>query len=319
MTSYARVEGHHATFRGLESGPVAITVHSTDWDTLAVAATVVETGENHLEIPLGITNFTVLVTNSDGDPLPDTQVDIFAPESNRGFSLYGATDPRGEIEFPRAPYEKLRAVLHHPDYGYRTEVPVELGPGDNELVELELPDPVGLRLRLVDGTVPLPGVQIRLLNPSEQYYVGFFTSDDAGLIEEAGFTDSPFVVRVNQGRYWPARAEVRGSLAGETTDVQIRRLGDLELEVRSTKGLAVRACPIELHSLEFDADAADWAAAGLLDAPDGLVTDAAGRLRLEGLPHGDYRWTVLDAAGAATTGTATVDPWAGTSVTVLVE
>ena len=149
--------------------------------------------------------------------------------------------------------------------------------------------------------------------------MGFYSSDEAGLIEEPGFCEGRFSVLVEQARYWRTLTLVHGAATDEVTDVQVRRLADVSFDVRSTSGLTVRDRPIRIESLEFETDVSAWVASGKVSAPDGLVTDSAGHLRVTGLPRGDYRWMILDANGVATEGEVTLAPWVETPVTVLID
>lgn len=66
--------------------------------------------------------------------------------------------------------------------------------------------------------------------------------------------------------------------------------------------------PLTLRSIEFDAVVASWGEAGRIEAPAGLRTDLRGELRLEGLPHGTYDWSVTLPDGRLLEGTLSVLP-----------
>jgi hypothetical protein len=100
-------------------------------------------------------------------------------------------------------------------------------------------------------------------------------------------------VDVLQSGYWRRDLFVDSTTGGDCIPLQVRRTGGLELEVRSAAGAAIVDATVELRSLEFDVDVADWIAAGRVVAPaGGLRTDTSGRVRVEGLPHGPYRASV---------------------------
>lgn len=49
--------------------------------------------------------------------------------------------------------------------------------------------------------------------------------------------------------------------------------------------------------------------AGMIaSSPANMLTDDDGRLRIGGLPHGNYRWTVESPSGDALTGELTLPP-----------
>ena len=63
--------------------------------------------------------------------------------------------------------------------------------------------------------------------------------------------------------------------------IEVRRVGSVELECTS---LGERAL--------------NWIAAGKLQGfEDGLRTDESGKLSIQGIPHGEYRWTANGSSG----------------------
>jgi hypothetical protein len=65
---------------------------------------------------------------------------------------------------------------------------------------------------------------------------------------------------------------------------------------------------IDLRSVEFETDVADWIAAGLVDGPDALVSGLDGLIRVERVPRGTYRWVMSTPAGETLEGLAEVPP-----------
>lgn len=319
LHNYARAKDGRATFKTLGLGPVFVMAYTDDWKPLGAAATVIKPGLNTLELPLEHTTFGVRLLDSEGAGIPNTTINVQAPADNHAFSLGGVTDETGRVEFVHPPYTQLEAILNHPDIGYATGIPIELSGTPGEEHVIVMPDRVGLRCRLVDQGVALPGIRVRVMAPDRRYIMAFFSSDDEGLIEGPGYCEGNFLVMVDQARYWSSEMLVRCTDADEPVDIQVHRLADVTFDVRSTSGLTVRGRAVQLHSLEFDTDVAAWIAEGLVSAPGGMVTDSAGQLELTGLPRGDYRWRVVNSAGVATEGLVTLVAWSVTPVGVLLD
>jgi hypothetical protein len=50
--------------------------------------------------------------------------------------------------------------------------------------------------------------------------------------------------------------------------------------------------PVEFKSLEFDVPVDTWLREKKIRAPGGLTTDKRGTIRVEGLPRGEYSWSL---------------------------
>lgn len=319
MNLYARFDRGEANLTGLPVGPAFLSVHDSSWNILGVSTTSIIAGLNKARVPIGSTSFSIRIASPEGAPLAGAQVNVFAPTENRGYSLYDITGSTGEVRFTHPPYEHLFATVHHPDFGYLTGVELHLSGVDSELVDIQLPLPSDLRVRLLDGPVALSGIQARLSDPHDQFLIGIFASDNTGLLEKPGFCEGEFLISVHLPNYWPTAAVVSVAASGGTTQLQVRRLADVDLELRSTSGLTVRDRPVVLHSIEFDTDVAEWIASGKVELPGGMVTDSTGHLRIQGLPRGEYRWTVFSAGGAPSSGSVKLAPWTETAVSILVD
>jgi methionine-rich copper-binding protein CopC len=67
--------------------------------------------------------------------------------------------------------------------------------------------------------------------------------------------------------------------------------------------------PLDITSVEFGESVQHWIDQARVSSSSlHLRTDADGRLRLDGLPRGDYAWSVIGADGNPVTGTFTVLP-----------
>lgn len=92
--------------------------------------------------------------------------------------------------------------------------------------------------------------------------------------------------------------QVHCSAAHEKHDVALVPLGVLACTLRDAYGAPIPNVQVALRSQDLGEDVERWVAEHRVPAPTaGLRTDADGRLRLEGLPQGDYTWRARAPAG----------------------
>ena len=76
----------------------------------------------------------------------------------------------------------------------------------------------------------------------------------------------------------------------------------------ASNGLPVAGIGVDLASLEYGTNVSELVDEGRVDAPDGLTTDRKGLVRVSGLPHGAYAWSVTTADGRVHGGRLVVLP-----------
>jgi len=205
-----------------------------------------------------------------------------------------STDSKGVAEFRGVPEHDVIIHLQHSALGRQFGT---VRDGAQEEVEVVFESDSTINLRTADGVESLEGVLCHLLDSIGRSAMTS-TSDTGGhaLFEMLG--PGRYNIRAERRDCWPADRWVEVNDGGTQVDLQMRRLGGFEIEVVSREGLAIRGQAVGLRSLEFDGDVAGWLAEQLVRSEKGLVTDATGHVRIEGLPHGPYRWTIaLDGGG----------------------
>lgn len=248
------------------------------------------------------------VLAADGEPLPGVEVLLRVPEDPSGWAFRAQTDGRGECPIPEPPAGAWSADLSHPTHGHA--VGLALAPR-GAVTELELRADAALELRVFDGTRAVPGAAITLsgLAPGHPGFLNAFCDED-GRVALHGLAPGRYVARASLIGYWPDARVVEAGEHPEEQRLELRRVGSLELElVRQEEPLAGRR--VELLAGESGARVSEWIASGLAHArPDDLRTDSQGRLRVDGLPHGAYRWIVALETGGSRSGELVV-PAAG--------
>ncbi len=256
-----------------------------------------------LTLLLGGEPFFVHVVDKKGDPIGGVQV-VIDDTQPTSMILFGTTDADGVCELRGVPPRDLFIQLSHPMRGARLNVPCNGRDGEVEVVLL---DEARLELRLVDGEIPLGEVICRLLTSMDREALAPASSKPDGTVAWEGLSPGHYRISASRSDCWPVVVEAEATAKGEAVAVQMRRLGDILCLVRNQAGLPVAGQAIGLHSLEFEVDVARWVEDGRVEAGAGLVSDQEGRVRVEGLPHGPYRWT-LSTSGEPFEGIVTTEP-----------
>ncbi len=257
------------------------------------------------------------VVDDRGRPVATASISVIS-EENAPAGAGGETDAKGECSLVGLEPGNYRVAIWHRELGYLHNVSVTLGRDTEKVTELEFAPDLDLEIQLLDGTEPLPGVHCRLWDERELYGIPSATTNENGVVKWTPLSEETFLVRISQPGYWPTDAYVTSHAEGTPTPVQVRRLGDLEVELRSVSNLSVSQLAVDLVSLEFGTNVLEWVQGGLVTSSSPVLqADATDLIRIEGLPRGDYRWTVVSAVGEAVGGVATVLPAATERVRVL--
>jgi hypothetical protein len=223
------------------------------------------------------------------------------------------TDAQGLAQL----FEARDVVFSHASIGWGYRFGLEPGDKRGGVWELKL-DPVGpLEVRVRDGAQPIAGVDVAV--GLRELFVQRPRTDAQGLARTAPLNAGRWRVRCRALGYWPTEAEVEHRRGAPPLELQVRRLCDAQFEVRSPTGADVEGLEVELESAEFKESASAWLAAGRIEASaPALRTDRDGRLRVSGLPHGNYRWSVASGGEVLASGELVLAPRAVTPIEVRV-
>jgi hypothetical protein len=215
--------------------------------------------------------------------------------------------------------DKATIMIDHPT-GRSVVSEVSVDAAKNEPVELIFDASGSVRLQVVDGETPVAAAALRFM---DTFGAGFLilqiASDENGLVlgEQLGLHE--FDVVTESSFLWPAWIRVTAEAAPTLTTFQVRRRGGMTFTVTSVAG-AVPNTAIALHNVEFDTDVASWIANGSVAASSPtLSTDEQGQLTVQGLPRGEYRWSVPASDGSTKTGTVVVPALSTVSEIVFVD
>jgi len=192
----------------------------------------------------------------------------------------------------------LVARLEQSDLGFHHGIPCD---ATKDEVELVFRCDCRLETTVRDGDTPLSGALCGILDSYGAMANTVYT-DEAGRAGHGSLGPGRYNVRVVRKDCWPVERVVEVHDGANQVVLTMRRTGALELSVTSNEGLAVPGQVVGVWSAEFDADVAHWIEQRRVRADSGLVTDQNGKVLVDGLPHGSYRWTVSLAGGAGLAG-----------------
>jgi len=157
-----------------------------------------------------------------------------------------------------------------------------------------------MQIALCDGATPVSAVGVRLSDRTRLYILADTATDEHGGVNYGPVSASDLLVDVIDPRVWREQFSVRSTQDERVTTVQVRRLGGVEIAVRNAAGALVRDAAVTLYCDDLKTDVAVWIADGRVSgASQQLATDENGKLRVNGLPRGKYRWSVGDSASGS--------------------
>lgn len=190
--------------------------------------------------------------------------------------------------------------------GERALLPVTLRL--NETTDVHVTASSALLVRLLDHDLPIRAVEVAVLDEAGLAVLNWMETSAVGTAEWTRISEGVFVVSVNYPGYFPVQVRLESSITSEEHLIQVRRTGSIAVATMAG-GAAVGGVQFDLRSMEFDKPVGQWLADGKVDSTSGaLATDSLGRVRLDGLPHGDYEWTISVAGADARMGLVHVTP-----------
>jgi len=278
----------------------------------ATEVEITETGPQRVELHLKSDAREVRVVDRNREPVVDAMVFVATQRSISNVEMRYRTDAEGRCWIRNLDVAQPWILAYDGVHGVSASRPLSsFGDGQVPIViELHADDWVCVRVQERGRVVP--GLRMSLQDPAGfACGLGTMPSDADGLVSWGPTSEGDYVVKMREFGWWPTSMNVRTGSADAPHVLQVRRLGSLAIEAKTGLGTAARGVPIGLRSVEFGAEVVDWIAERKVDAPvGGLITGEDGRLRIDGLPNGEYRWSAVDSEGRPIEGVALV-PSAG--------
>lgn len=307
----AELDGDRVELVDLIVGPASIRLLDPDGRQLAFQRIELAPGRNSARVALSKRTLRVRVVSTAGEGLSGAFVTVTAPDEDPHWRLAGHSDEWGVWTARGVPYDRILLSGHHPDHGSRSGFFAEVAGGDGD-VELVLDGEAAVRARLVDRGEPLGGVRARLRFAKADLDWRARTTSADGKLEFDRFSAGEYRLLVEQDGYWPTEALVEATADGGFVDVEVPRLGRLELQLGASSAERA-AARLDLRHEELGGSVAEWIAAGRVrSSTGGLAFADDGTLAVDGLPRGEYAWR-LEAGGGVAAGRLSV-PVGGTAV-----
>jgi hypothetical protein len=299
---------------GIEAESVTVHLLDRDWNEVSVTRGFFEgRDELHLDVHPGGAAFRFRVVDPEGAPVAGATITV-NEVATRTLFLQGSTDAEGICELHGVPASRIVAGVSHPRRGARQGIVLDGAVGEAEIV---LEKDARILLAFRDGDERVPGVECRMVNLHGQSSSLGRASGSDGTVEWKDLSTGPYRFAAERAGCWPVELEAEARRDAPLRVVQIRRLGDLVLEVQNSAGLRVAGQSVSLESVELATAVEAWLSMGRARSETGLTTDRQGRIRLAGLPHGAYRWTATTSEGSSASGTLEVEPAVSVTRTIV--
>lgn len=240
----------------------------------------------------------VLVLDRERAPIAGCGVGAIDPTAAVGWYSNAVTDARGLAALPALASARARMRFVIAGSFAVSRGPVDLSSRMDDPTEFVLDPSAELVLDLRDGSVAVAGANLVLVDwKSSDWAAGHTTSNERGEALFRGLEPgAEFEVRIGGTGLWPTTW--RGSVSeGRRVTVQVRRTGNVRLRP-TISGTPLSDTRVMLRSVEFDVDVGAWINAELVSSSSpAQSTDSLGVLSLEGLPSGEYGWTVTGPDG----------------------
>ncbi len=266
-----------------------------------------------VDFPIPSTVLRVLFIDEEEQPIPSTYVAFSKPEDPTAWQLRTRTDSNGMVELTGLRQTSVLAEVI-PSLGETSGLQIIDLTTDQDPIVVRVDTSSRLCVRLLERDQPAPGVSVSL------YSIGCFlpavtgTSDGDGCIEMTSLAPGPYRLAIESPAYWRSQHDVSASPEPAEETLQVRRTGSLRVHV-TRGGLPLGGASLELHSVEFATDVADWADELALEDGD-LSTDVDGRVTITGLPNGPYAWSVVLEGQVGSSGKVDVAPLSTTDLEV---
>jgi hypothetical protein len=191
-----------------------------------------------------------------------------------------------------------RAYLQHPELGYHYGISVDVPRLTADPIPIVFAPDQSLEMQLLDGIEPLASLPCLPIEESGFARLPLRTTDSTGVVSWTALGPGRFTVQIRQPGFWPTDAHVETLPPGQRTEVQVRRVGDLDVSVERVGSGSVAGLPLALESVEFQVPVPTWIAEDKVTSSTGSAAlDYQGRLVFIGLPRGTYRWAIEGIEG----------------------
>jgi hypothetical protein len=293
-------------------GTVAIEAVELDGTCRGFERAVVSPGSSTtLQVRLGKRPIVLRVLDSSHTELVGQMVGLHCAVDCAGWYAVQLTDAQGICRFPGMPFEEALVSVGRFPEGVMPSILLGLKDSGDKPIDIEFATDCPLEVLLLERGQPMPGVEVKADDARVPETLGLTSSDERGKATFCRVGKGSWLILITHPGYWPDRYIVSVSCDGNPIPVEIRRLGSVDLSVKTATGNPADHIAIDLYSQEKGQWVSEWIASGIVPAPSsGLRTNSDGRLRISGLPNGPFRWRVALPDGDTLEGDVTIPPQA---------
>lgn len=256
-----------------------------------------------------------------GEPVVGAWIKLLLDGDGSGWLRTLETKGDGTAELRGLPRVPVIVSVWSPNVGLAPGRVIDLAQVTQEPVELVLDPTRAMRVRALERERAVPGLDLAASDVFGVYAgLGQATTDDAGVAQWPAISDGEYIVEVDHPGWWRTRANVLIATESGVVELQVRRLGSLELRVSSALQHPIEGAELALISLEERTSVSTWIERGSVRSPTtGLRTDTTGALRIDGLPNGEFEWRVTTKDGGSKSGRVMVAPSAVTQLPIILD
>jgi hypothetical protein len=272
---------------------------------LATRSTALEPrGSTRVAISVSADSSQVSLLDRDGTPVSNVLVVTWMTDDPLGFLQFHTSDLQGQIPLANFAADRMSIVVATTSM---TSLEHVLKLDEDGPLTVRFDTRSKLNLRLLEGDQPAPHVRVVMHPPGVPNASRLKTSDTGGGVLYEGLEQGAYELRIDGNGWFPMNFEAQATPDGSPLDIAVRRRGSLEIQLTQA-GLPVTGASVALVSKTPGDDVLAWANSGLIEVqPATWTSDPQGKLRVSGLPAGDYTFSATSADGSGTVqGTATV-------------
>jgi hypothetical protein len=304
--SVGRVEGENIITLYVDGVPLTseqFTIGSDDPDKL------------QMHIKLELREFKVV--DRAGVTVPDVTLTLTLPEDTTPWFVRRTTDANGMCRFQGLSFQDVVINMSKSAGGMQAGKICHLGAPSEEVTTLVFDPQYSLELLALERSIPMPGIEFWATDAQSTTTLQSASSNEKGVASWGAVSNGRFFVSVIHPGYWPSQQVIESVERGHPVPFQIRRLGGIECTARNSHENPESGLSIDFYSEEFKTWASSWIASGDLISPvGGLKTSSDGKLRINALPNGPFKWLATSSSGTSVEGTVVV-PSSGTAQLVV--
>jgi len=284
--------------RFFEEGDVLLTLDDLEGGRKSIKRVHIDPQKDYMpvEIDLGHARASIRAVGPQGKPVESLKLQIFEPGSSLILGWAG-TDGDGGVVFPGVEPGSY-CVFGWGASGGQAAWDMDVPPSGDEPVVLQYDPLHELSLHLTEEGEPVAGLHGKLSFALNEFTFGT-TEDSAGdgTMNFEHLQAGAYSVEVTGDDVMPETIAV--TVPSQALGIEVYSRTSFTIRLLSAEGAPLGGQDLSLFHEGLGIDLAQGLGEGWATSATGaLVTDAAGRLELKGVPRGVYSWTVGGASGS---------------------